>query len=94
MATKKDKLQKKKHIVDSYEDISSWRNRGEKYGFDKFFKVIKDEKLTRIEIINHSSDKDLGFGRIFTHWDMKNKTKITLELQDSERTLKIFIDDK
>ena len=57
-------------------------------------KTIDESKLSRIEVINHSSNKDLGSGRIFTHWDMKNKTKITLEIQDNEKTMKIFIDDK
>ena len=73
-----------------YEDISSWRNRGEKYGFDKFFAVIKQDKLTRIEVINHSKFGD--FGRSFVHWE--DGTKISLELQDDEKTLKIFIDNK
>ena len=73
--------------------VSQWRNHGEKWHYDDFFKVIKQDKITRVEIINHSSDEgENGFGRVFVHWN--DKTKITLSLQDDERTLKIFINDK
>lgn len=72
--------------------VSQWRNQGEKWSYDKFFTVIKDEKLTRLEIINHSKNKHNPFGRCFTHWD--DKTKIELSLQDDEKTLKIFLDDR
>ena len=73
--------------------VSQWRNHGEKWHYDDFFKVIHQDKLTRLEIINHSSDEgENGFGRVFVHWN--DKTRITLSLQDDERTLKIFINDK
>ena len=72
--------------------ISNWRNEGEKWGYDKLFAVINQDKLTRIEIINHSSNKDNPFGRCFTHWS--DKVRIELDLQDQERTLKIFLDNK
>ena len=72
--------------------VSRWREIGEKFGYWDFFKNHLTEKVTRLEIINHSSNKETPYGRAFVHWD--DKTKIELSLQDDDRTLKIFIIDK
>lgn len=50
---------------------------------------IDTSKVTRVEVINHSSidDRHKG-GRIFTHYDVKS---CEISFQDSMKTLKIFI---
>lgn len=45
------------------------------------------EKVTRLEVINHK-DQD-ALGRAYVHW--RNDNKIEGFLQDSGRTLKLFI---
>lgn len=47
-------------------------------------------KVTRLEIINHSSKGDLG--RVFVN--RNDSGKIEVSLQDNNRTLKIFIINK
>ena len=45
-------------------------------------------KLNRVEVIDWKS----GDGRVYSHWD--NTSNIWLDLQDNERTLKVFIENK
>ena len=45
------------------------------------------KKITRIEVINHQDDIP-SFGRAFVKWNCEN---VELQLQDDDRTLKIFI---
>lgn len=52
-------------------------------------RALRTEKVTRIEIIDHTRSVEEGGGRIFTHWN-KN-TKAELSFQDDDRTLKIFL---
>lgn len=48
------------------------------------------DKVTRLEVIIYrEGDKS---GRVFTHW--KDDNKIEGQLQDKDRTLKIFIDKR
>lgn len=48
------------------------------------------DKVTRLEVISYrEGDKS---GRVFTHW--KDDNKIEGQLQDKDRTLKIFIDKR
>lgn len=54
---------------------------------------INTDKVTRIEVINHTATGD--FGRVYTYWSeygngIKNP-KVEIHFQDNERTLKIFI---
>lgn len=46
---------------------------------------MNTEKVTRVEVINH---QDNPIGRVFTKYDCKN---VEVQLQDDDRTLKIFI---
>lgn len=45
--------------------------------------------ITRVELIDHSEN---GKGRVYTKWE-EEPVSVTLDLQDGERTLKIFIND-
>ena len=45
------------------------------------------KKVTRVELIDHSSEAT-PFGRVFSKWGCK---KVEVQLQDNEQTLKIFI---
>ena len=45
---------------------------------------IDTSKVSRVEVIDHSKD---GEGRVYTKWDVK----VELSLQDSGRTLKVFV---
>lgn len=47
------------------------------------------EKVTRIEIIDHTKD---GEGRVFVKW--QDNLNVTLDFQDSGRTLKVFLTDR
>jgi len=47
--------------------------------------MIDTSKVTRIEVINH---QDNPIGRVYTKYDCQN---VELQLQDDNRTLKIFI---
>lgn len=53
-------------------------------------------KVTRIEVIDHSKAVEDGGGRRFSYWneyhpDDNPQPIVTVELQDDDRTLKIFI---
>ena len=57
---------------------------------------MNTSKVTRIEIINHTSKGK--FGRAFVYWSeydngIENPT-VQVVLQDDDRTLKIFIGEK
>jgi hypothetical protein len=55
--------------------------------------IIKEEDITRIEIINHSSPY-FEIGRAFVARAKKDFEKITFSVQDEGRTLKIFLSKK
>lgn len=50
---------------------------------------IDTSKVTRVEIIDHQSEPTIG--RAYTR---RNCEKVELQLQDDNRTLKIFISKK
>jgi len=51
--------------------------------------MLKTEKVTRVEVINHQGEiTDKYFGRVFVKHGCEN---VELQLQDEDRTLKIFI---
>jgi len=51
--------------------------------------MLKTEKVTRVEVINHQGEiTDKDFGRVFAKKDCNN---VELQLQDEDKTLKIFI---
>lgn len=56
-------------------------------------------KVTRLEVIDHTKSLRQGGGRCYTFWseydenDIKNPV-ISLSLQDSGKTLKIFIEGR
>jgi len=57
------------------------------------------QKVTRIEIIDHTRPLESGGGRVYTYWSEYDKTDVTdptveLLLQDDGKTLKIFISHK
>lgn len=59
------------------------------------------DKVTRVEVIHHTSRHDLSgrYGRVYTFWNEYHKydtpnPKVELFLQDGGRTLKIFITDR
>lgn len=53
-------------------------------------------KVTRVEVIDHTKPFEDGGGRCYTFWsqydtaDIK-KPKVEVQLQDNDRTLKVFI---
>lgn len=47
--------------------------------------------VTRVEVINHTKS---GKGREFVFWEKEGSVDVKIHLQDSGRTLKIFITDK
>lgn len=49
---------------------------------------MNTKKVTRVEVINH---QDNPIGRVFTKYDCEN---VELQLQDDDKTLKIFISKK
>lgn len=54
-------------------------------------------KVTRVEVIDHSTEPVMG--RVYTYWHEYNKAdtknpKVELSLQDDGRTLKVFISNK
>lgn len=51
-------------------------------------------RINRVEIINHTVPLEEGGGRAYVYWDTKNKSNIELSVQDSGKTLKIFISRK
>ena len=50
---------------------------------------IDTGKVTRVEIIDLTKPVGKGGGRVFTMWD--EDIKVDVDLQDKDRTLKIFI---
>lgn len=55
-------------------------------------KTIDEEKITRIEIINHA-DNDYNVGRLLTlHKELKDFDSVEISIQDGGKTLKIFLD--
>jgi len=54
-------------------------------------KTINEEKITRLEVINHAKN-DKPIGRILTlYQEMGHFNSIELSVQDDGRTLKIFL---
>lgn len=47
--------------------------------------------MNRVEIIDWTKRKRFGGGRVFTFWEAN--IDITYDLQDDDRTLKVFIQD-
>ena len=55
-------------------------------------KEINEEKITRVEVINHAQN-DMRIGRILTlHKELNDFENIEISVQDQGRTLKIFLD--
>lgn len=53
---------------------------------------IDEEKITRIEVINHA-ENTLVVGRLLTLYkELGDFKSVELSLQDGKRTLKIFLD--
>jgi hypothetical protein len=60
---------------------------------------METNKVTRLEIIDHTRTVEEGGGRAYTYWheyDKKDDKKPVVEcvLQDEGRTLKVFIKSK
>jgi len=53
---------------------------------------MKTKKVKRVEIIDHTKPVEEGGGRAWTIWD--EDIDVVLNLQDDDRTLKIFITKK
>ncbi len=53
---------------------------------------IKEDKISRFELIDWTEKQRFGGGRIKTIWE--NDIKVEYDLQDDNRTLKVFIIDK
>ena len=49
--------------------------------------------ITRVEIIDYTATNKEEFPRVFTKW-VDAPFLVELDLQDENRTLKIFLDDK
>jgi hypothetical protein len=47
------------------------------------------DKVTRVEVINHAKSLEKGGGRAFVFWH--DNIKVELDLQDNDKTLKVFI---
>lgn len=45
------------------------------------------DEVTRLTVVDHSKN---GQGRVFEKWNIR----VTLDLQDDGRTLKVFVDDR
>lgn len=55
-------------------------------------KEIDDNKITRVEVINHAKN-DRAIGRLLTLYKMLGDfNTVELSIQDGGRTLKIFLD--
>lgn len=57
-------------------------------------KNLDTSKVSRVEVINHTRTLEEGGGRVYVYWDTKNQSDIEVSLQDTGRTMKIFISDK
>lgn len=53
--------------------------------------MINTEKVTRVEIIDHTLEIEDGGGRCYVKWNQN--IKVEVQLQDDDRTLKVFISD-
>ena len=54
-------------------------------------KKIDEDKITRIEVINHAKN-DKPIGRILVlHKELRDFDVVEFDLQDGNRTLKIFL---
>lgn len=49
-------------------------------------------KVNRVEIIDHTLSLEEGGGRCYVKWE--DNIKVSYDLQDNERTLKIFITEE
>lgn len=55
---------------------------------------IDETKITRLEVINHATNK-MNVGRLLTLYkELEDFEAIELSVQDGGRTLKIFLRDK
>jgi len=54
---------------------------------------MNTNKVNRVEVINWTKSLEEGGGRDCIIWDEEEKIKVKIELQDDDRTLKIFIDN-
>ena len=54
--------------------------------------ALNTDKVTRVEVIDHTKDFEEGGGRAYVNW--KDTNKVELSFQDDERTLKIFISNQ
>ena len=56
---------------------------------------MNTDKVTRVEVIDHTKTLEEGGGRAFTYWSEYNngirEPKVELQLQDDGKTLKVFI---
>jgi hypothetical protein len=53
------------------------------------------DKVTRVEVIDHTRPVEDGGGRVYAYWtDTPEDRKVSYSLQDNDRTLKIFIEKK
>ena len=50
---------------------------------------MNTEKVTRVEVIDHTKPFEEGGGRVYVSWEETNKVEVLL--QDDGRTLKVFI---
>lgn len=80
-------------VIERLEGILKWSDRlgsDEKYEIKALVELIKNltSKVTRLEVINH---QDEPVGRVFTKHDCED---VELSFQDSNRTLKVFIQKK
>ncbi len=54
--------------------------------------IIDETKITRLEVINHSSDINNPIGRILTLYkELGDFNSIEISIQDDGRTMKIFL---
>jgi hypothetical protein len=54
--------------------------------------IIDETKITRLEVINHSSDINNPISRILTLYkELDDFNSIEISIQDNGRTMKIFL---
>lgn len=53
---------------------------------------IELDKVTRLEIIDHTKSLEDGGGRTVVFWD--DKKQIDISIQDDNKTLKVFIHER
>lgn len=54
--------------------------------------ALNTDKVTRVEVIDHTKDFEEGGGRAYVNW--KDTNKVELSFQDEGRTLKVFISNQ